>query len=111
MTPGFVNEVCCILHGNRIWIVEEYGLSRLRKKRCSGMVLQQSATGPADPRKNETACVFLPEGVLTLAQDKRSAILGKHRLWPHSPTGTVQNSYAEHVSTRSATCNPHGKQF
>ena len=38
--------------------------------------MYQSSTGVADPREDETAYAFLPEGVLIIAQDKRSAVLG-----------------------------------
>jgi hypothetical protein len=51
--------------------------------------LCQESTGFADFREDETAGVFLPEGVWILAQDKRSAVLGMHRYRPHSPVGTA----------------------
>jgi hypothetical protein len=54
------------------------------------------AHGAADPLEDKTAYVFLPEGVLILAQDKRSAVLGNRQNRPHSPVGTVRNPYTKH---------------
>jgi hypothetical protein len=50
--------------------------------------LCQSFNGFVDSRENEFARVLLPEGVSVLAQDKRSAVLGKHQYRLHSPVGT-----------------------
>jgi hypothetical protein len=58
---------------------------------------------------DEAAYVLLPEGVLILAQDKRSAVLGEHQNTNRGPVGTVRNRYPERASTQPAICNPHGK--
>jgi hypothetical protein len=47
--------------------------------------------------KDETAYVLLPEGEWILAQDKRSAVLGKRQYTSQSPVGTVRNRCPEQV--------------
>jgi hypothetical protein len=51
---------------------------------------------------DETTYVFLPEGVLILAQDKRSAVLGEYQYRPRSPVGTVRNPHKKYVIPATA---------
>ena len=48
---------------------------------------------------------------MIVAQDKRSAVLGKGQYTSRSPVGTVRNRYPEHVSVQSTICNSHGKHL